>query len=133
MAATKRNAGLTSVLPRATLNDEELVKNNAKNSCGWPATFDGQPLNTLSNCFVCPPPCHAENARLQENAAGLDLPDFQHDSAQFPAVDGLLADLLLRVRGSTLGHRSPGRPLHRMRSQMPRKVQGFAQRRLSPK
>lgn len=25
MAATKRNAGLTSVLPRATLNDEELV------------------------------------------------------------------------------------------------------------
>lgn len=99
------------------------------------ATFDGQPLNTLSNCFVRPlsPLCHAENARLQENAAGLDLPDFQHDSAQFPAVDGLLADLLLRVRGSTLGHRSPGRPLHRMRSQMPRKVQGFAQRRLSPK
>lgn len=26
MAATKRNAGLTSVLPRATLNDEELVR-----------------------------------------------------------------------------------------------------------
>jgi hypothetical protein len=25
MAATKRNAGLTSALPRATLNDEELV------------------------------------------------------------------------------------------------------------
>jgi hypothetical protein len=101
----------------------------------WVATFDGQPLNTLSNCFVRPLSllCHAENARLQENAAGLDLPDFQHDSAQFPAVDGLLADLLLRVRGSTLGHRSPGRPLHRMRSQMPRKVQGFAQRRLSPK
>lgn len=26
MAATKRNAGLTSAVPRATLNDEELVK-----------------------------------------------------------------------------------------------------------
>ena len=26
MATAKRNAGLTSVLPRATLNDEELVK-----------------------------------------------------------------------------------------------------------
>lgn len=32
MAATKRNAGLTSVLPRATLNDEELVK---KNRCSF--------------------------------------------------------------------------------------------------
>lgn len=28
MAATKRNAGLTSVLPRATLNDEELVRSH---------------------------------------------------------------------------------------------------------
>lgn len=27
MAATKRNAGLTSAVPRATLNDEELVRN----------------------------------------------------------------------------------------------------------
>ena len=26
MAATKRNAGLTSAVPRATLNDEELVR-----------------------------------------------------------------------------------------------------------
>lgn len=29
MAATKRNAGLTSAVPRATLNDEELVRNCA--------------------------------------------------------------------------------------------------------
>ena len=28
MAATKRNAGLTSAVPRATLNDEELVSLN---------------------------------------------------------------------------------------------------------
>lgn len=28
MAATKRNAGLTSAVPRATLNDEELVSGN---------------------------------------------------------------------------------------------------------
>lgn len=28
MAATKRNAGLTSAVPRATLNDEELVRCN---------------------------------------------------------------------------------------------------------
>ncbi|XP_042237510.1 protein unc-13 homolog A-like [Homarus americanus] len=27
MAATKRNAGLTSAVPRASLNDEELVSN----------------------------------------------------------------------------------------------------------
>jgi len=26
MAATKRNAGLTSAVPRATLNDEDLVR-----------------------------------------------------------------------------------------------------------
>lgn len=28
MAVTKRNAGLTSAVPRATLNDEELVSIN---------------------------------------------------------------------------------------------------------
>ena len=31
MAATKRNAGLTSAVPRATLNDEELVSFNSNN------------------------------------------------------------------------------------------------------
>lgn len=31
MAATKRNAGLTSAVPRATLNDEELVSLNVMN------------------------------------------------------------------------------------------------------
>jgi hypothetical protein len=31
MAATKRNAGLTSAVPRATLNDEELVSVNVMN------------------------------------------------------------------------------------------------------
>lgn len=32
MAATKRNAGLTSAVPRATLNDEELVCKNNENT-----------------------------------------------------------------------------------------------------
>lgn len=33
MAATKRNAGLTSAVPRATLNDEELVCRNNEITC----------------------------------------------------------------------------------------------------
>ena len=32
MAATKRNAGLTSAVPRATLNDEELVSLTVMNN-----------------------------------------------------------------------------------------------------
>jgi hypothetical protein len=48
-------------------------------------------------------------------------------------MDGLFPDLLLWMRGSPVGHRSPGCPMHRMRRQMPREVQGFAQCRLSPK
>jgi hypothetical protein len=74
-----------------------------------------------------------ENARVQENAASLNLSDIEHNAAQFPAVDGLVAHLLLRVRGSLVGHRATGRPLHRVRRQVPREVQGPAQRRLPSK
>lgn len=37
MAATKRNAGLTSAVPRATLNDEELVcmLSSKRGCCIW--------------------------------------------------------------------------------------------------
>ena len=74
-----------------------------------------------------------ENARLQEDAAGSHLPYFEHNAAQLPAVDGLFTHLLLRVRRSSMGHRSTGSPLHRVWRQVPRKVQGPPQRRLPPK
>ena len=49
-----------------------------------------------------------ENARIQEDAAGPDLPDLKHDAAQFCALVRHLAHLLLRVRGSPLGHCQTG-------------------------
>ena len=70
----------------------------------------------------------AEAARVQEGAAGRDLPDLLDDAAQLRAVVGQAAHLLLRVRGAPLGHRAAGRPLHRVRRQVPRKVQGPPQR-----
>ena len=73
-----------------------------------------------------------ETARVQEGAAGCDLPDLFDDAAQLRAVVGEAADLLLRVRGAAVGHRAPGRPLHRVRRQVPREVQGPPQRRLPP-
>ena len=50
----------------------------------------------------------SENARLQEDAAGPDLPDLQHDSAQLCPLVSHLPNLLLRVRGTPLGHRQTG-------------------------
>ena len=51
----------------------------------------------------------AEAARVQEDAAGADLPDLEHHAAQLRAVVRHLAHLLLRVRGPALGHRQTGR------------------------
>ena len=50
----------------------------------------------------------AEAARVQEDAAGADLPDLEHHAAQLRAVVRHLAHLLLRVRGPALGHRQTG-------------------------
>ena len=74
-----------------------------------------------------------EAACVQEDAASADLPDFEHYAAQLRAVVGHLPHLLLRVRGPAVGHRQAGRPLHRVRGQVPREVQGPPQRGLSAK
>ena len=84
-------------------------------------------------CCCATAAMRTENARLQEDAAGSHLPYFEYNAAQLPAVDGLFTHLLLRVRGSSMGHRSTGSPLHRVWRQVPRKVQGPPQRRLPPK
>ena len=52
-----------------------------------------------------------ENACVQEDAASADLPDLEHNSAQLCPLVGHLAHLLLRVRGSFVGHRQTGFPL----------------------
>ena len=63
MAATKRNAGLTSVLPRATLNDEELVRCSHlfRSSSFGVGRGARESLNIrkelISMSFVSPPPC----------------------------------------------------------------------------
>lgn len=75
----------------------------------------------------------AEDARVQENAAGDDLPDLLDDAAQVCHLDRHVADLLLRVRGSPLGYRPARGALYRVRCQVPREVQGPAERRLLAK
>ena len=72
----------------------------------------------------------SENACVQEDPAGVDLPHLQHDAAQLCGVVGQLAHLLLWVRGAAVGAGQTGRALHRVRGQVPREVQGPAQRRL---
>ena len=72
----------------------------------------------------------SETSRLQENPSGLDLPDLEHNPAQLCPLVRHLAHLLLRVRGAPLGHRPPRGALHRVRCQVPREVQGLAQRGL---
>lgn len=82
---------------------------------------------------MCNTAASAEDARVQENAASDDLPDLFDDAAQIRHLDGHIADLLLRVRGSPLGYRTTGGAVYRMRCQVPRKVQGPAKRRLLAK
>jgi hypothetical protein len=57
----------------------------------------------------------AEDARVQEDAAGPHLPHLEYNAAQLPFVDSHVAHLLLRVRGPAVGNRAPGRPLLRVR------------------
>lgn len=79
----------------------------------------------IAHCVDATP---TEDARLQENAASDDLPDFLDDAAQVRHLDGYIADLLLRVRRSPLGHCSARCAVYGVRSQVPRKVQGPAER-----
>lgn len=103
MAATKRNAGLTSAVPRATLNDEELV------SAADLSTGPKPPLAGICTDTLYCPHCIAENARIQEGAAGVDLSHLVDHTPQLRPVDGHLPDLLLRVRGAALGYCATGR------------------------
>ena len=90
LEARKTKSGL-SALPRPSLDNEELVSLTVS-QC--------HSLTWLLSCL--------ENARVQEDAAGLDLPDLQHDAAQLCPLVRHLAHLLLRVRGPPLGHRQTG-------------------------
>ena len=84
--------------------------------------FDLKRLNLLFTFLETP--------RVQENPPGLNLPDLEHHPSQLRPMVGHLAHLLLRVRGPAVGHRQAGRQVHRVRGQVPRKMQGPAQRRL---
>lgn len=69
-----------------------------------------------------------ENPRVQENAAGSDLPHLLHHTAQFRGLDGHHAHLLLRVRGAAVGHRPAGYALCRVRGQSAREMPRAAER-----
>lgn len=100
MAATKRNPGLTSAVPRASLNDEELVSDLCtQNLRGTKLVLLTEQRNDLWFSPSLPLFSQTENARLQENSTGAHLPDLQHYTAQLSAMDGHLTDLLLRMRG----------------------------------
>lgn len=72
----------------------------------------------------------AEDARVQENSASDDLSYIIDHSSQLRHLDSHVADILLRVRGSSLGHRSTGSAMYGVRCQVSRKVQGPTERRL---
>jgi hypothetical protein len=72
MAATKRNAGLTSAIPRPTLNDEDLVR---------------QMLYLAGSAIANNLIIHApENTRLQEIPPGSYLSDIFDDASQLYAL-----------------------------------------------
>lgn len=82
--------------------------------------------------LCCAVLCCAEVARVSEDDAGAGVPDQPDDAAQVSGVVGDQADLLLRVRLAAVGPGAPGPPVHRVRRQGARQVQGPAQRRLPP-
>lgn len=61
----------------------------------------------------------SENACVQEDSTGTDLPDLQHNPPQLCGVDRHLSHVLLRVRWPAVGDGETGGPVYRMRSQMP--------------
>lgn len=72
----------------------------------------------------------AEKPRLQEDPASLNLSHFVHDTAQLRSLDRYHAHLLLRVRGTAVGHRAARHALHRVWRQVPREMPGSAERGL---
>lgn len=61
----------------------------------------------------------SENACVQEDSTGTDLPDLQHNPPQLCGVDRHFSHVLLRVRWPAVGDGETGGPVYRMRSQMP--------------
>lgn len=57
MAATKRNAGLTSAIPRPTLNDEDLVN----------GTVNSVSLLTINSVHICPFLLHSPTQIIWNN------------------------------------------------------------------
>ena len=91
LEARKTKSGL-SALPRPSLDNEELVSLPTSEIFSYAVKYFSV----------------VENARLQEDTAGFDLPHLQHDPPQLCPLVGHLAHLLLRVRGTSLGHRQTG-------------------------
>lgn len=74
-----------------------------------------------------------ENARLQEDLAGVDLPHFFYHPTQLWGLDRHHAHLLLRVWRATVGHREARHEVPGVRGQMSREVPGPPQCRLPAK
>lgn len=72
----------------------------------------------------------AENARLQENTASAHLSHIINDSPQLCPMDSDISNLLLRVRRLIMGYCETRCKMYRMWREVPRKMQGPAQRRL---
>lgn len=74
-----------------------------------------------------------ENARLQEDLAGVDLPHFFYHPTQLWGLDRHHAHLLLRVWRAAVGHREARHEVPGVRGQMSREVPGPPQCRLPAK
>jgi len=74
----------------------------------------------------------AETARVQEDAAGTDLPDLVYDSPQLRRPIGHVSDVLYRVQRPVVGSRTAGTAMHRVWSHGAREMQRSTQRRLHP-
>lgn len=67
---------------------------------------------------------------VQENVASVDLPNFGDDTAQLPNNKLPNANLVLRMRGFTVGFGPTRSQVQRMRGQSPRKMPRIAVSRL---
>lgn len=108
MAATKRNAGLTSAVPRATLNDEELVILSIVTSNVWENHSKIGQKNFFLSFFlsICVfiyfisstttiSTSNIENACLQKSFTSLNISYIIYYATQFCSMDSYFSYLLL--------------------------------------